>query len=162
MTFQVEMLAILIAAGIILLVAEIYLPGAIAGTLGGISLFAAVVYAFAKFGSIPGVLITAGIAVLTGIIFVFWFKYFPKTAAGRKLMLNQDLSNAKAGGSEFQPLIGKEGETLSELRPAGFAAIEKRRMDVVTQGEMVLKGERVRVIAVEGNRVVVAAVKKQQ
>ena len=116
--------------------------------LGGISLFAAVVYGFAKFGSVPGVLIAVGNRRSYRHYFRSLVQILPKDGGWPKDdASNQDLSNAKAGGSEFQQLIGKEGETLSELRPAGFAAIEKRRMDVVTQGEMVLKGERVRVIA---------------
>jgi membrane-bound serine protease (ClpP class) len=46
------------------------------------------------------------------------------------------------------------------LRPAGFATFDKKRVDVVTQGEMIAKGERVRVVDVKGNRIIVAVTKK--
>jgi len=156
MTFQIEMLAILIATGIILLIAEVYLPGAIAGIIGGLSLFAAVVYGFANFGPMNGTLIAAGIVLLTCVMAVLWLKYFPRTSMGRKITLEQDMSDATAANPDLQQLIGKEGEASSELRPAGFAMFDRKRVDVVTQGEMIAQGERVRVIDVKGNRVVVS------
>ena len=160
MTFQIEMLLILIVTGIVLMIAEIYLPGAVAGIFGGISLFAAVLYGFAHFGAANGVFIAVGIAGLTCIIGILWLKYFPRTSMGRKITLEQDMSAATAANPELQQLIGKEGEASSELRPAGFAIFDKKRVDVVTQGEMIAKGERVRVVDVKGNRVVVAVTKK--
>jgi membrane-bound serine protease (ClpP class) len=160
MTFQIEMLLILIATGIILLIAEIYLPGAIAGIFGGISLFAAVLYGFGSFGPATGMFIAVGIAVMTCVMAILWLKYFPRTSMGRKITLEQDMSDASAANPEWQRLIGKEGEATSELRPAGFATFDKKRVDVVTQGEMIAKGERVRVIDVKGNRVIVAITKK--
>jgi membrane-bound serine protease (ClpP class) len=160
MTFQIEMLLILIATGIILLIAEIYLPGAIAGIFGGISLFAAVLYGYAQFGAANGTLIAVAVALLTCGIAVLWLKYFPRTSMGRKITLEQDMSDATAANPELHQLIGKEGEASSELRPAGFATFDKKRVDVVTQGEMIAKGERVRVVDVKGNRVVVAVIKK--
>jgi membrane-bound ClpP family serine protease len=45
---------------------------------------------------------------------------------------------------------------VSPLRPAGFARIENRRIDVVTRGELLDDGCPVRVVEVHGNRVVVA------
>ena len=51
-------------------------------------------------------------------------------------------------------LGGKEGVTLTALRPAGAAEIEGRRLDVVTDGVFVEAGRPVRVISVEGARIV--------
>ena len=44
------------------------------------------------------------------------------------------------------------------LRPAGIAEIDGRRIDVVSDGEMIEPSVTVRVIQVEGNRVVVERV----
>jgi membrane-bound serine protease (ClpP class) len=44
------------------------------------------------------------------------------------------------------------------LRPSGNAAIGDRRVDVVTEGTMIDKGTPIRVVAVEGSRVVVREV----
>jgi membrane-bound serine protease (ClpP class) len=44
---------------------------------------------------------------------------------------------------------------VATLRPAGIARIDGRRVDVVSRGEMIESGSPVRVLSVEGNRVVV-------
>ena len=44
---------------------------------------------------------------------------------------------------------------LTELRPAGSVQLGEQVVDVVSEGAFVAKGERVKVIAVNGARVVV-------
>jgi len=52
-------------------------------------------------------------------------------------------------------LLDQTGTALSALRPAGTAVINGKRVDVVTEGQMIDPGTPVRVVAVEGMRVVV-------
>ncbi len=61
----------------------------------------------------------------------------------------------------IQGLLHKTGVATSDLRPSGFATIEGRRVDVVTRGELLDKDTQIRVIQVEGNRVVVATDNEQ-
>lgn len=56
---------------------------------------------------------------------------------------------------ERTDLLGSEGIVKNELRPAGTAVFDKEPIDVVSEGEYILKGARVKVIGVNGNRVVV-------
>ena len=49
----------------------------------------------------------------------------------------------------------------SLLRPAGIADIDGVKLDVVTQGEFIAKGTQIRVIKVEGRRIVVEAVRDE-
>jgi membrane-bound serine protease (ClpP class) len=58
-------------------------------------------------------------------------------------------------------LLGAEGPVEAPLRPAGIARLAGRRVDVVTRGEAIAVGERVRVIELQGNRVVVTRVEGQ-
>jgi membrane-bound serine protease (ClpP class) len=53
-------------------------------------------------------------------------------------------------------LVGQDGTIEADCRPAGMARIDGRRVDVVTRGEWLESGARVRVVEVQGNRVVVA------
>ena len=53
-------------------------------------------------------------------------------------------------------LIGKEGVTMTVLRPSGFAEIDGERVDVVSEGGMIEAQCPIKVIEVEGNRIVVA------
>ena len=52
-------------------------------------------------------------------------------------------------------LLGATGTALSDLRPSGIAEIEGRRVDVVTSGEYLPRGETIEVISDEGYRRVV-------
>ena len=54
-------------------------------------------------------------------------------------------------------LAGIEGITLTPLRPAGTAELEGRRVSVVAETGFIESDTRVRVLRVEGNRVVVRA-----
>ncbi|NNF98726.1 MAG: serine protease [Desulfobacteraceae bacterium] len=53
---------------------------------------------------------------------------------------------------------GDEGIALSLLRPAGKMKIGSRFLDVVTQGEYIEKGARIKVSRIDGNRIVVVKV----
>ena len=78
-----------------------------------------------------------------------------KTPLGRRLMLSHDAHEWKSSDVARQGLEGKEGVAHSTLRPAGTALIDGVRVDVVSRGEMIAVRTRIKVIAVEGNRVVV-------
>jgi membrane-bound serine protease (ClpP class) len=52
-------------------------------------------------------------------------------------------------------LVGARGVALSDLRPSGVADIDGRRVDVVTSGEYLRRGDRLEVIVDEGWRRVV-------
>ncbi|NLI12411.1 MAG: hypothetical protein GX425_07260, partial [Peptococcaceae bacterium] len=71
----------------------------------------------------------------------------------------QNKQNSKDGyvapAPELSLYAGKEGVALTPLRPAGSAEVEGHRLDVVTEGEFIRTGQRVKVIKVEGTRVVV-------
>ena len=52
-------------------------------------------------------------------------------------------------------MINQTGSAYTVLRPSGKATIGDQRVDVVTEGAMIDKGTPIRVVTVEGNRVVV-------
>ncbi|MCW8131836.1 MAG: hypothetical protein KIS92_15930 [Planctomycetota bacterium] len=55
-------------------------------------------------------------------------------------------------------LVGKEGVAVTVLRPSGTAQIGETRFDVVTEGKFVESGKPLKVLRVEGSRVVVEAI----
>lgn len=148
----------LLIAGLFLLGAELYVPGGIVGLIGGAALLGAVGVGFAAFPGRGGY-IALGIVLLVGIAMVLWLKYFPKTRVGKSMTVFEDLASAKAADAGLVDLVGRKGKSASELRPAGFAAIDGKRVDVMTRGEMIGTGEDIEVIKVEGARVIVAKVR---
>ncbi|MGQ9660740.1 MAG: NfeD family protein [Kiritimatiellia bacterium] len=155
MSLGLELFLILLAAGLLLLALEVFVPGGILGTFGALAILGAIVSAFWVFVPPVNWLVTVGIIALMGIFLALWIRLFPKSPLGRKMTVSSDLKASKATQEGLQDLLGCEGETLSDLRPAGFALLKGRRMDVVSQGGMIAKGERVKVIKVEANRVIV-------
>jgi membrane-bound serine protease (ClpP class) len=121
--------------------------------MGVIALVAAIMVAFSINGSV-GFYVAVGVVVLLGLTVYLWIKFFPRSSLGQKLTLNEDGKAFKAA-DDRSSLVGKEGVAHSELRPAGFALIDNHRMDVVSEGGMIAKGQPIKVIRVEGNRVVV-------
>lgn len=148
-------ITLLIAVGLVLLFLETLLPGLIAGALGILSLAAGVAYAYINFGARTGNATLAIVLVLLGVGTILWVKFFPNSAMARMFVLNQSIGNV---GAEKPELLGETGVTLTALRPAGTAIFKGKRVDVVADGTFVEKGTNVKVVAVEGLRVVVRAV----
>ncbi len=148
-------IALLIAVGLVLLFLETILPGLIAGALGLLSLAAAVGYAYLNFGARSGNATLMIVLLFLGVGTVLWVKFFPDSAVARMFVLNRSIGNVDV---EKPELLGQVGVTHTALRPAGTAIFDGKRVDVVADGSFVERGKSVKVIAVEGLRVVVRVV----
>ena len=58
-------------------------------------------------------------------------------------------------------LIGKQGTSITPLRPSGTVVIDNERLDVVTEGGYADAGKTVEVVKVEGSRIVVREIKEK-
>lgn len=154
-----ELFFILLVAGLILVGAEVFVPGGILGAMGALALLGAVVLGFVAFPAY-GLWIALGMVVLVGVAFLLWIKIFPGTRMGKSMTVATDLADSKATQAGLTELTGKVGVATSDLRPGGFAEIEGRRRDVITRGEMIARGESVVVLEVESNRIVVTGKRK--
>jgi membrane-bound serine protease (ClpP class) len=54
--------------------------------------------------------------------------------------------------------MGQIGEATSALRPSGSAILDGRPVQVVSTGELISRGARIKVVEVTGNRIVVEEV----
>ena len=144
-------------AGVMLIGAEVFVPGGVLGVVGAMALMTASVIGFAIFPPAIAIMIAFGMIILVGVVIVLWIRIFPKTGIGRQMTVIRNLKDAKGTESGMDGLVGKTGITRSVLRPAGFVEVDHRRIDVVTQGEMIDCGVPVRITAVEGNHVIVQA-----
>lgn len=146
------LIVLLIAIGLILMALETVLPGLIAGTIGLFSIAAGVVMAYSDFGFRTGNTVLLIVMVLLVIGTIAWVKFFPDSAMAQVFVSKRQIGNL---GVEKPELLGKTGVALTALRPAGTAVLDGKRVDVVSDGAFVEKGGAVKVIAVEGLRVVV-------
>ena len=142
----------LLILGALLLFLETLLPGMIAGIIGFLCLMAAVILGYRDFGYQTGSLILAG--VLVGLVLGTWcwLTFFPNSRVAKKF-----ISQGAVGelGVEKLELLNGTGVALTQLRPSGTAKINGKRVDVVTEGGLIERGTAVKVIAVEGARIVV-------
>jgi len=114
----------------------------------------------------PPVLVGMIVIALLIIVGLLIWAYRSAVKGGRisKTLLLRSRLNSEQGYSSVPnrgELLGKEGLTLSLLRPTGQAEIDGRRVDVITNGEFIPKGTRVKVVQVEGFRIVVERVKTE-
>ncbi|MEL7609117.1 MAG: NfeD family protein [Bacillota bacterium] len=153
---------ICLIVGIVLLIVEMFIPGfGLAGGIGLASLVAAIVL---RADTLQNALITLALILLILLVFgYFFFRSFSRGALSRSRMV---LNEAIRGGStsltqsEIQQLVGREGVALNLLRPAGNADFDGTRLDVVTSGEFIEKGKRVRIERVEGMRILVKEISR--
>ena len=150
---------ILFVVGLLLLVIEMLHPGFGAPGVLGIACMIVDVCLTAKTWA-QGLLLTAVVLVIVAVFCVVCIILAQKGRLPGKLILKQSTDAASgfsaAAANEQAALLGKTGQASTDLRPAGIAVFEGQRLDVVTQGDFVARGETVRVTAMEGNRIVVS------
>jgi membrane-bound serine protease (ClpP class) len=142
----------LLVMGALLLLAETVLPGMIAGIVGVCCLAGGVIQGYVEFGARTGNLILLGVLIGLVIGFSLWLKYFPDSRIAR-VFVSQGITGATT--MEKPQLLHQTGIAFTQLRPAGTAIINGKRIDVVTEGQLIEKGTPVQVVAVDGMRVVV-------
>lgn len=161
------------AVGVILIFAEIFvIPGFGVVGISGIvlllaSLFLALIGNFdlVSMDSLTAPLYTlAGAIVGLGVLVWMMIKYLPNSSSFRRFVLYGE----SVGGDSYSDaddsivrLLGEQGRAMTTLRPAGIATIHGERVDVVSSGEFITAGTPVRVVYVEGRKVVVERVPEE-
>jgi membrane-bound serine protease (ClpP class) len=144
---ELWIVGVLYFAGLGLLVAETVMPGVTLGVIGLAALAVSVFFGFRHHWLIGSAQIGVGVVVAPLCFMV----------AIRRLTLKASIEGDSFTADNIG-LLGKEGQAHTNLRPAGIVEIDGKRFDVVTSGEPIDKGGRVRVVKVEGNRIVVRLV----
>jgi membrane-bound serine protease (ClpP class) len=146
------LIIILLVVGAVLMFLETFLPALITGILGFLCLMAAVILGYTQFGLQTGNLILGG--VLAGLVVgvCCWLKFFPDSRVARLFISRSAVGELGVGKPE---LVNCTGVTITQLRPSGTAFINGKRVDVVTEGGLIEQGASIKVVAVEGLRVVV-------
>jgi membrane-bound serine protease (ClpP class) len=153
---------LLIALGLLLLVAELFLPTG--GVLFVLSVAALIVGVGMTYYSDPATFLITLIGVIVGapVLFGLAFYYWPKTSMGKRFFLSGTDEDATLASTpvnlELEQLRGRYGRTLSALRPAGVTDFDGRRVDTITEGIMIEPGQWVRCIDVQAGKVVVRPV----
>jgi membrane-bound serine protease (ClpP class) len=162
---------LLFALGVGLLAVELFVtPGfGVVGAAGIMAIIGSLVLALT---ALPvdvsfqtGVLTSSILRVLLsmGIVLILFFAAFailPRTKMRNVLILDAAIKGTSSGGREGVAISeviesGESGVAESFLRPAGIARFGSRRIDVMSEGDFIDRGEKVIIVRVEGNRVIV-------
>lgn len=142
------------------IVLEFFIPaGGLVGLTGIGSIIGGIVLIYKNYGNSLGLVFLIAALILTPVFIFIYFKYFPGSFIGKRLILFKDQKKEDGfvahSASNYRDLTGKTGLTTTMLRPAGTAMIDSKRYSVVTSGEYIEKNEKIEVIMVEGSRIVV-------
>lgn len=153
---------LLFAAGIILILLELVLPGGIIGIFGFAAFLASFFLAAESFVQMGiSLLIALTISILSMIVLV---KVYDKKMKFFKRLILTDSTNSESGyvsNKNRTELIGMIAVTLTDLRPSGTIVLNDERIDAVSEGAFIKKDSNVKIIKVEGARIVVRQVEKE-
>ncbi|KJR45434.1 Membrane-bound serine protease (ClpP class) [Desulfosporosinus sp. I2] len=148
----------LIVVGVFLLALEVFvIPGfGVSGILGIAALITGIFLVTDSL--LEGLLFTGGALIVLGIITYLSFR----SARTRRLWQKFSLTTRQTlkGGYvapkvQYEAFLGRTGISLTQLRPAGTADFDGEYLDVVTEGGFIGPRTGIKVIAVEGTRIVV-------
>ena len=146
---------ILQLVGVVVIIAEIILPsGGILSVLAlavfGYSLF----IVFNEISMIIGFSFVAADLILIPVLVIVGLKLLARSPVTLRKTLSRK-EGVSSQSSELESCVGRQGNAVTDLRPAGIAVINGKRVDVVTRGEYIEKDSAIIVTTVTGNQIIV-------
>ena len=147
---------LLFIGGLALIGLEMFVPGGIVGTVGIITVVYAIIYVNKSTYYIAFILIVSLILAVI-LYYVNRNVFHKKLMFLDRLVLNDSISteDGYVASESRVELVGKKLIAYTDLRPAGVAILDNEKLDVVTDGDFIEKGNKIEVIRVEGMRIVV-------
>lgn len=147
---------VLFAAGIILILLEMVLPGGIIGIIGFGAFLTSFFLATDHYVHMAfSLLIAFTVSILAVLLMI---KVYDRKMKFFKKLILTDATTTESGyvsNRNRTELIGIMGIALTDLRPSGTVLVDDERIDVVSEGSFIAKGTKVKFIKVEGSRIVV-------
>jgi membrane-bound ClpP family serine protease len=150
-------LCIIFGAGMIVL--EAFMPGFGLPGISGILLeIAAIVLTFIHYGAAAALGVTLIVLSIVAIILSISLRSAAKGRLSKSEMIlhaTEDPEGGYVASEDLKVFIGHEGVTTTALRPAGIAEFDEVRLNVISEGEYIESGRRVRIISTDGSQVTV-------
>lgn len=149
--------------GIGLLVLEAFMPGfGLPGISGIVMEIVAIALTWVNHGPVAALGLTIIVLSLIAIAISMSLRSATKGRLSRSKIILKERESNEAGyrsAEDMQVFLGKEGETTTVCRPTGMAEFDGVKLNVVSDGEFLPAGTRVRIVQVEGSRIVVRVIK---
>jgi len=151
---SIEIIVLIYVAAFVILILEVFVPsGGVLAALGGLGLILSIYYGFQQ-----STFLGIGQVVVAVIAIPLMFYYGIKQLTLKKSLPVEEGFRSEKTGLDY--LLNKEGVAFTNLRPSGTVVIEGKRFDVVTEGELIAKDTPVKVMKIEGSRIIVKTVQK--
>ncbi len=154
---------ILLVIGLGLMILEFFVPGSVAGILGIAAVLGSILLAGGDLQTTAIAVLIAMIAATSGMVILV--KFFGKRLQLFNRIILSDSTDTKSGyvSTANRPeLIGQMAVTATELRPSGTIVFGDERIDAVSEGRYIGRGKDVKIIKVEGSRIVVRELEKKE
>lgn len=147
------LICLIYVIGLVLIFAELFLPGAFLGFIGTAVLVSSIVLSFYHHPENPayGILLIFISLIVIPITVIWWLR---KVSLGEAQKVEDGYTSAD---ESLESLVNQEGMTVTILRPSGIATIGGRRIDVTAENAHVPAKTPIQVVKIEGNRVLVRA-----
>ena len=151
---------LLIAAGFVVIFLELFVPSAgILGVVAGICLISGIIVGFTDSVQ-TGLIALLSVLIMLPIMLSLMIKAWPHTPIGRRILIGPMPSEKVVPQGEYydeiQSLVGRLGVAKTKMLPSGIVVIDGKKFDSISDGMPLDAGDTIKVIAVKGNRVVVA------
>ena len=146
--------------GVGLLILEAFLPGfGVAGFTGIVLELAATLLVWIKAKSfLPAALTLLVGLVVTATALTLSLRSAAKGKLSRSDLILRGTETEEAGylaSEDMKVFLGREGVTVTVLRPTGMAEFDGVKLNVISDGEFIESDTPVRITRVDGNRVLV-------
>lgn len=150
-TSYVSLAVALYILGLFMILLELVVPHGITGFLGVAGILGGIILSI--FTAPPIYTVIMGAFTVIVLPLLFYLVYKKMQLIGGLKEKQGDYSSTVS--SDYNHLVGKQGIALSILRPSGIVLIDNKKVDAVSERDVIEKGEKVTVVKVEGIRIVV-------
>jgi membrane-bound serine protease (ClpP class) len=146
-----------------LIIAEVFVPsGGLISVCAFICLIGGLVIFFNHSITVGWVGVVIALLMIPSLLIVA-YRIFPKTKFGKSVTLTppeRQRGDAIADTSELKGLLGAVGLVITPLRPVGMCDFSGRRVECVAESGYVDKGEKVKIIRVQGTQLTVRVIEQ--
>ena len=147
---------ILFVIGSLLLAAEIFLPGAVAGIIGALALLGGSMLSFREFGFGGGLAASGAAVILVVLMLYLELVVLPRTAFGQRMVVRATVdATSQPPLANLEAVVDKPAEALTTLAPSGYVLVEGRRYEAFCRSGHAAKGAVLRVVGIDNFRVIV-------
>lgn len=153
---------ILLALGLGIAALEVFIPsGGVLAFLSLAALVGSIVLAFLS-GIGTGITILAIAVIGVPLIVVVGLHFWPETPMGRRILAPtpeaDEVLPEEPRRQRLKALIGRVGRAKTKMLPSGVVLVDGSAIDAVSDGMPIEPGQPIRVLEVQGNRVLVRCI----